>query len=61
MAINIHTFNYMVVTYGYFSLRSYDKDHCTKDELVILMIHKFLQISKGLLEKIPLNWAKKLK
>ena len=43
----LHTFNYTVVIYGYFSLRSWDKKYCTQDELAILMMHKFLQKGKG--------------
>ena len=43
----LHVFNYTVVTYEYFNLRSWDKEHCTQDELAILMMHKFLQKSKG--------------
>ena len=39
----LHAFNYTVVTYGYFSLRRWDKNHCTQDELAILMMHKFLK------------------
>ena len=33
----------MVVTYEYFSLQSSDKHHCPQNELVILMMYRFLQ------------------
>ena len=39
----LHTFNYTMVTYGYFSLRSSDQDHCPQNELAIPMMYNFLQ------------------
>ena len=49
-----------MVTYGYFSLWSWDQGHCCQNELVIPMIYKFLQKGRDKLE-ISLKWAKKLK
>ena len=37
----------MIITYGYFSLLSWDKNHCPQNELAILMICKFLRKGKG--------------
>ena len=39
----IHAFNFMVGTFGYFTSRSWDKDYCTQNELVVLMMCKFCQ------------------
>ena len=36
-----------VVTYGYFSLWNWDKDHCNQNELAILMMWKFFQKVKA--------------
>ena len=49
----LHTFNYMVVTYGYFSLWSWDKDHCTQNELAIVIMYKLLQKIKANQKKFP--------
>ena len=35
----LHTFNYTVVTYQYFSLHSWDKDHSPQIELAILDLY----------------------
>ena len=43
----LHAFNYMAITYGYFSLRRWDTDHCTQDEMAILMMYKFIPNCKG--------------
>ena len=33
--LTLHAFNYMVLTYGYFSLQIWDNDYCPQNELVI--------------------------
>ena len=51
--LKLHAFNYTAVTYAYFSLRSWDTDHCTQDETAILMMYRFMPNSEGKLVKIP--------
>ena len=53
MAINItHTVvNYTIITYGYFNIRSSDKDQSTQHEMGIPIIYKFLQKYNGWLQK----------
>ena len=37
--IKLHIFNYMIITYGDFNIRRWDKDQCTQNETVIPKIH----------------------
>ena len=43
----LHAFNYTVVTYEYFSLRSSDKNHCSHNEIPIPVMYKFLRKGKA--------------
>ena len=45
--LKVININHTVVTYEYFSLQRWDKDHCIQSELAILMMCRFLQIGKG--------------
>ena len=38
----LHALNYTIITYGYFNIRSWDKDHSTQHEMAILIIYRFL-------------------
>ena len=40
MRLILHTFNYMVLTYGYFGLRSWDNDDSSQNEVAILGFFK---------------------
>ena len=40
--LKIHTFNYMIITCGYFGLRRWNKNHRAQDELVNPFIYKFI-------------------
>ena len=40
--LKLHVFNYTIVTYGYVSIRRWDKHHSTQNEMAILIIYKFL-------------------
>ena len=51
----LHAFNYTSITYGYFNIRSWDKDQSTQHEMAILKI-KCLTT-----EKEPLIVLKRLK
>ena len=43
----LHVFNYTIITYGYFNIRSWDKDHSTQYETAILIVYRFLRKYKG--------------
>ena len=43
----LHAINYTVVTYEYFSIQSWDKNHYTQDELAILMMHEFCRMAQN--------------
>ena len=45
--LKLHEFNYTVITYGYFGLRSWDKDHSAQHEPANPMIYKFPRKYKG--------------
>ena len=47
----MHAFNYTIITYGYFSLRSWNKDHCVQDKLANPFIYNFIPKGTFLLEK----------
>ena len=51
----LHAFNYMVVTYGYFNLQSWDKDHCLQNEhQSTKMTQKYLNSS---FDKELVDWS----
>ena len=43
----LHAFNYTIITYGYFNIRSWDKNHSTQHEMAILIIYRFLRKYNG--------------
>ena len=38
--LKLHAFNYAIITYGYFDIRGWDKDHSTQNETAIPNIYK---------------------
>ena len=45
--LTLQVFNYTIITYRYFNIRSWDKDYSTQHEMVILITYKFLQRNKN--------------
>ena len=43
----LHAFNYTIITYAYFNIQSWDKDHSTQHDMAILIIYRFLQKYNG--------------
>ena len=41
--LKLHEFNYTVITYGYFGIQSWDKDHSAQHQPANPMIYKYLQ------------------
>ena len=39
--LKLQLFNYTIITYGYFYIRRWDKDHSTQNEMAIPIIHEF--------------------
>ena len=39
--LKLQAFNYTIITYGYFNIREWDKDHSTQNETVIPNVYKF--------------------
>ena len=33
--LKLHTFNYTIITYGYFNIRGWDKNYSTQNEMAI--------------------------
>ena len=57
-AIIITLFNYMIITYRYLNIRSWDKDHSTQHEMVIPTIYKNMKANYS---KIAITWLKTFK
>ena len=43
----LHVFNYMIITYGYFNIQSWDINHSIQYEMAILIMYRFLRKYKG--------------
>ena len=57
----LHAFNYTNITYGYFIIRSWDKDQSTQNEMVILIIYRFFKNTMANYRKRAINCLKMLK
>ena len=57
----LHTFDYTIITYGYFNIRSWDKDHSTQHEMATLIIAGFFKNTMANYRKRVINCLKMLK
>ena len=59
--IKLHVFDYMIITYGYFNIWSWNKDHATQHEMAIPIIYRYIQNTQANYRKIVIKWLKTLK
>ena len=57
----LHKFNYTIITYGYFNIWSWDKNHSTLHEMAILIIYRFFKNTMANYRKRAINHSKMLK